>query len=57
MSCTDWNSSEDLIKSLNQEGNTKQGDVLSRMIKERQKSRENKKGKKQASFVFQLQYF
>lgn len=46
---TDWSSCEDLIKSLNQEGNTKQADILSRMIKGGEKSRENKKGKKQAA--------
>ncbi|XP_031271964.1 pentatricopeptide repeat-containing protein At2g37230-like [Pistacia vera] len=31
---TDWKSYEDLITSLNQEGNTKQADILSRMIRE-----------------------
>ncbi|PNY12596.1 pentatricopeptide repeat-containing protein at2g37230-like protein [Trifolium pratense] len=32
---TDWSSRDLLIKSLNQEGNTKQADILSRMIKEK----------------------
>lgn len=30
----DWSSCKDLIKTLNEQGNTKQADVLSRMIKE-----------------------
>ncbi|KAJ4844001.1 hypothetical protein Tsubulata_021549 [Turnera subulata] len=44
---TDWSRSEELIKSLNEEGNTKQADILSRMMKGGQRSLENKKGKKQ----------
>ena len=44
----DWSSCEDLIKSLNQEGNTKQADILSRMIKGADGSRKSNKGKKQA---------
>ncbi|GAV88336.1 PPR domain-containing protein/PPR_1 domain-containing protein/PPR_2 domain-containing protein/PPR_3 domain-containing protein [Cephalotus follicularis] len=44
---TDLKSCHDLIKSLNQEGNTKQADILSRMMKGGEKTRECKKGKKQ----------
>lgn len=44
---TEWKSCEDLIKSLNKEGNTKQADILSRMITGRgEKAWESKKGKK-----------
>lgn len=38
----DWSSCDDLIKSLNQEGNTKQADILSRMIKGGDKKRSKK---------------
>ncbi|KAJ9181573.1 hypothetical protein P3X46_009690 [Hevea brasiliensis] len=48
---TDWSSCDDLTKSLNQDGNTKKADILSRMIKGGEKSRENKKLKKQTSFA------
>ncbi|GAU37748.1 hypothetical protein TSUD_102640 [Trifolium subterraneum] len=46
---TDWSSRDLLIKSLNQEGNTKQADILSRMIKEKVASSPKKEGKKKAS--------
>ncbi|KAK2395163.1 pentatricopeptide repeat-containing protein [Trifolium repens] len=46
---TDWSSRDLLIKSLNQEGNTKQADILSRMIKEKVASPPKKEGKKKAS--------
>ncbi|WJX27998.1 hypothetical protein P8452_16766 [Trifolium repens] len=45
----DWSSRDLLIKSLNQEGNTKQADILSRMIKEKVASPPKKEGKKKAS--------
>lgn len=48
---TDWSSCKDLIRSLNEEGNTKQADILSRMIKGEEKVHGSKKGKKQASVV------
>ncbi|KAK9292506.1 hypothetical protein L1049_020479 [Liquidambar formosana] len=46
---TDWKSCEDLIRSLNEEGNTKQADILSRMITGGEKTSGGKKWKKQAS--------
>ncbi|XVF29754.1 hypothetical protein REPUB_Repub15cG0149400 [Reevesia pubescens] len=45
---TNWSSLKDLIKSLNQEGNTKQADILSRMVRGEAASG-SKKGKKQAT--------
>lgn len=45
---TKWSSRDDLIKSLNQEGYTKQADILSRMVKG-DKSHLHKKGKKQTA--------
>ncbi|KAE8727870.1 hypothetical protein F3Y22_tig00005292pilonHSYRG00011 [Hibiscus syriacus] len=45
---TNWSRLEDLIKSLNQEGNTKQADILSRMVKGGGAASGSKKGKKQA---------
>lgn len=46
---TDWKSCEDLIKNLNEEGNTKQADILSRMIVGKDKAAGSKKGKKQVA--------
>lgn len=43
---------EKLIKSLNAEGNMKQADVLSRMIKGKNKALGGKKGKKLEAMVF-----
>uniref|UniRef100_A0A1J3HA90 Pentatricopeptide repeat-containing protein n=1 Tax=Noccaea caerulescens TaxID=107243 RepID=A0A1J3HA90_NOCCA len=40
---SDWKSCDELIKSLNQEGNTKQADVLSRMMKKGLGSNNGKK--------------
>ncbi|KAL4272936.1 hypothetical protein GQ457_13G027210 [Hibiscus cannabinus] len=48
---TNWSSLQDLIKSLNQEGNTKQADILSRMVQGSGTASGNKKGKKQAAFA------
>lgn len=48
---TDWSNCEELITTLNKEGNTKQADILSRMIKGGEKVGVTKKGKKQASFA------
>ncbi|KAA8518744.1 hypothetical protein F0562_016482 [Nyssa sinensis] len=48
---TDQNSLKDLIKSLNEEGNTKQADILSRMIMGGDKAIGSKKGKKQSSMA------
>ncbi|KAL6987579.1 hypothetical protein U1Q18_013324 [Sarracenia purpurea var. burkii] len=45
---TDRKSCDDLIKSLNEEGNTKQVDILSRMIVGRDKAAGSKKWKKRA---------
>jgi hypothetical protein len=44
-----WSSCEDLIRSLNQEGNTKQADILTRMMKGGEKSHLGNKGKKHAT--------
>ncbi|KAL7095829.1 hypothetical protein ACP275_10G047300 [Erythranthe tilingii] len=41
---SDWSSCKDLIKSLNDEGNTKQADILRRMIKGKDKKVDIKKG-------------
>ena len=46
---TDWSCRDELIKSLNQEGNTKQADILSRMIKGKEGSPLKREGKKQAT--------
>lgn len=45
---TDWKSSDKLIAGLNQEGNTKQADILSRMIRG-EMSRGSQKEKKQSA--------
>ncbi|KAL3839665.1 hypothetical protein ACJIZ3_024256 [Penstemon smallii] len=47
---SDWSSCKDLIKNLNEEGNTKQADILSRMIKGQQL--DGKKGNKKAVEAF-----
>ncbi|KAJ8424249.1 hypothetical protein Cgig2_007175 [Carnegiea gigantea] len=44
---TDKNSCESLIKTLNEEGNTKQADILSRMVQGASKGHSTKKGKRQ----------
>ncbi|KAJ0087926.1 hypothetical protein Patl1_33295 [Pistacia atlantica] len=46
---TNWKSCEDLIASLNQQGNTKQANILSRMIRGGETTRGSKKGKKQST--------
>ncbi|KAG8376554.1 hypothetical protein BUALT_Bualt09G0075500 [Buddleja alternifolia] len=47
---TDWsNSCKELIKSLNKEGNTKQADILSRMILGKGNQADSKKGKKKTA--------
>ncbi|ESW30760.1 hypothetical protein PHAVU_002G180100 [Phaseolus vulgaris] len=46
---TDWRSREELIKSLNHEGNTKQADVLSRMFKGTDGGRVNSEGKRKVT--------
>ncbi|KAJ0034147.1 hypothetical protein Pint_26454 [Pistacia integerrima] len=54
----DWKSCEDLIASLKREGNTKQANILSRMIRGGETDRGSKKGKKQLGvprLVFRLQ--
>ncbi|XP_057732100.1 pentatricopeptide repeat-containing protein At2g37230-like [Arachis stenosperma] len=43
---TDWSSRDELIKSLNREGNTKQADILSRMIKGTEGTPLKREGKK-----------
>ncbi|GAB2292004.1 hypothetical protein Dimus_026252 [Dionaea muscipula] len=48
---TDKKSYEDLIRTLNEEGNTKQADVLSRMIMEGEKALNSPKQKKQIRYA------
>ncbi|KAJ4957862.1 hypothetical protein NE237_024973 [Protea cynaroides] len=48
---TDRHSCEDLIRSLNAEGNTKQADILSRMLTGGESIRSGKKGKKVAASI------
>ncbi|KAL8480708.1 hypothetical protein ACS0TY_027304 [Phlomoides rotata] len=49
---TDWSSSKDLIKNLNEEGHTKQADILSRMIKGKDKPADSKKRDKKAAVAY-----
>ncbi|CAM8877022.1 unnamed protein product [Rhodiola kirilowii] len=49
---TDWKSGDDLIKSLNEQGNTRQADAISRMLKAGDKVRKSTKVKKQAAAAY-----
>lgn len=46
---SDWSSCKDLIKNLNEGGHSKQADILSRMIKGKDKTVRSKKGDKKAA--------
>ncbi|KAL6574845.1 hypothetical protein OROMI_012130 [Orobanche minor] len=48
----DWSSCKDLIKSLNEEGHSKQADILSRMITGKDKKGGSKKGDKKAAMTY-----
>ncbi|GFP83166.1 pentatricopeptide repeat-containing protein at2g37230 [Phtheirospermum japonicum] len=48
---SDWSSCKDLIKSLNEEGHSKQADILSRMVLGKDKKGGGKKGDKKAAMA------